>query len=698
MKKLLRAGWLVMAAALMAGLAACTSDESGSEVVEPQAVTPNAVSTIHVTVGAGIGGDSEAQTRSNVSKDGSSRKLKFTEGDRLFVSAVVTANWDYIVAGTLSIVNNTITSDGSGASFSGDLKVYHNESGTMVPSAYSFTEADPLDECRNFQAGLIAKDMSDDCYIIDKYYNFGLNYTMSIAVDDPEDDSDDCVSTLMKKALKVMGTSYDTQYYGVEGPKMFRSFEGDPILNCEISGLTIGTEYTVTVLGDYDENDYNSNAGYAYNVTFASTVTATSDGKARFAISLESGEASVGSYWTLKLVGGGETRYVKLGQKEMVKITNKVYRVNREAQLDIVDLSSVTTSSDGVETVNDVPTLRLRDGQGVTGSLVRTDDTKKVMVTIADGATVTLSGVTIDGKATSGHSTPWAGITCEGDANIILSGANTVTNFDSWYPAIFVPSGKTITVGGTGSLTASNTYNEGTGTGAAIGGGPGANCGSITINGGTVTATATDGAGIGSGSNNDKYVTCGDITISGTASVTATGGINGAGIGSGGASRDNGNVCGDITISGTCTVNAQGGINGAGIGTGYMASCGSVTINGGTVTATGGSNAAGIGCGKGEDDRKSVCSAITIKTIEGYEADFTSVTAITGDGAFRPIGHSSDFTQGDFSTCGTITFGIKENRTVYTEGENPGSYNTGDGEHLHFSESEDKNTWVLTGY
>ena len=736
MKKLLRAGWLVMAAALMAGLAACTSDDSGSEVVEPQAVTPNAVSTIHVTVGAGIGGDSEAQTRSNVTDDGGNRKLIFTEGDRLFVSAVVTADWGYIVAGTLSIDNNTITDDGTGASFSGDLKVYHLEEDNMVPSAYNFTEADPLDECTGFQAGLIAKDMSDDCYIIDKYYNFGLDYTKSIAVDNPEDNHDDCVSTLMKTALKVESNFYATEHYGEEEPKMFRGFAGDPILNCEISGLTSGTAYTVTVLGDGNESNYNNNTGSKYNVTFASTVTATSDGKARFAISLRSGIAGSGYYWTLKLVGGGETRYVKLGQKEMY--TNKVYRVNREAQLDIVDLSSVTTSSSGVEDLNGVPTLRLRDGQVVTGTLDGSTADGKVKIEIAPGATVTLYNAHINGHHYSDTECRWAGITCLGDATIVLSGENTVTNFNRYYPAILAAHNDTgsgdeytLTISGSGSLTATGTYlgaaiggghnidcgnieiTDGTvtanggGTSAAIGGGEAASCGSITISG-TASVTATTdsdgGAGIGSGYVGGSGASCGDITISGTASVTATGGGNAAGIGSGGAEDENANSCGVISISGACTVNATGGENAAGIGTGSEATCGNISITGGTVTAQGGENAAGIGCGVGSDMRKSECGDITIE--DG--GDFTSVTAIRGQGSYiRPIGHSSWMISSDYNTCGTITFGFCE---VYNAENDPSTYNTNGGG-LYFSvtttiptgedNDDDRytdNTWVLTKF
>ena len=390
-----------------------------------------------------------------------------------------------------------------------------------------------------------------------------------------------------------------------------------------------------------------------------------------------------------------------------------------------VRLGDVTTTSGGVTDVGGTPTLRLQDGQLVTGSLVRTTDAHKVKVTIADGATVTLSGATIDGKAEntpSDFSSVWAGITCEGDATILLTGANTVTNFHSDYPAIFVPEGKTLTIGGSGSLTASNTYYDATGTGAAIGGGDGmacgniaitggtvtanggfnsagigggngASCGSITISGGTVTATGDDGgAGIGSSYCGGSGASCGDITISGTARVTATGGGNGAGIGSGNADINRANTCGNISISGACTVIATGGGNGAGIGTGKMATCGSIRITGGTVTAQGGGHGAGIGCGLGRFSRKSVCGAITIE--DG--GNFTSVTAIRGQGALRPIGHSSDN-----NTCGTITFGYN---TVYTVVDDLYSYST-DGGGLNFEETttylgdpdEDYtgNTWKL---
>ena len=82
---------------------------------------------------------------------------------------------------------------------------------------------------------------------------------------------------------------------------------------------------------------------------------------------------------------------------------------------------------------------------------------------------------------------------------------------------------------------------------------------------------------------------CGSVTING-GDVTATGGDASSGIGGGPVSG------GKIVINGG-TVTATGGNNAAGIGGGMQGNGGSVTINGGEVTATGGNQAAGIGSG-----------------------------------------------------------------------------------------------------
>ena len=228
------------------------------------------------------------------------------------------------------------------------------------------------------------------------------------------------------------------------------------------------------------------------------------------------------------------------------------------------------------------------DGETLYGTLAG-----NYKISIAAGATVTLKDVTIDG---SGN---YAGINCMGDATIILDGTNHVKGCSSDYPGIYVPRNKTLTILGTGSLTA-----IGNDHGAGIGGSSDAYCGNIVIEGGTITATGgLAAAGIGCG-----YGYCGNITISG-GTVTATGGDEAAGIGCG-----SDGTCGSITISGG-TVTATGGLEAAGIGTGSYGSCGSITITAGvtSVTATKGFDAVNsIGAGYNGS-----CGTVTIGGNEG---------------------------------------------------------------------------------
>ena len=630
MSKVLKAGWLVgaaarkamggavMAAALVLGMTACSSDDGVTESGEPQAAAPQAVSTVHVTVGAGIGDNSGAQTRSNVeyNEEAKSRRLVFTAGDRLFVSAFVDDS--YFVAGTLSIVNSTISEDGREASFSGDLKVYQYVDVTPVPSEYAFETDDPLNECEDYTADLIPKDMSNDCYTIEDYRILQFDHSKSIVEDNPEDESDDCVSTLMKTAIKVSSTSYKIDDYG-EGPKMFRQFEGSPILNCEISGLTGGTAYTVTVLADGDESNYNNYISTDYNLTYATPVTADGNGTARFAIGLKEGFSSV-SYWTLKFESiSGETRYLKLGMRDAVD-SNKAYRVSGTATGRTIDLTSAKIEPDE----NGQPHVKARDGDVLTGS-----NRSGYYVAIAAGATVTLSDVNLDVL----RDCEGANIHCLGSANIILSGSgeNIMRIADGRkYPAIYVPSGKTVTISGQGSINIES--RAGNSHPACIGGGQDIDCGNIVITGGTITATSpsTEAAAIGSGGSGG----CGNITISG-GTINVKGGSGAAAIGAG-----RGGSCGDITISGG-TVTATGGYQaGAGIGTGYKGRCGDITISGGTVEATGGYNAAGIGCGKDGSCGNITISGGFIKATKGGGDDHTS----------NHIGKNTPN-----STCGTVT-------------------------------------------
>ena len=328
------------------------------------------------------------------------------------------------------------------------------------------------------------------------------------------------------------------------------------------------------------------------------------------------------------------------------------------------------------------------DGQILTGTL--DGSTKPYKISIADGATVTLDGVTINGVDNNKY--PWAGINCEGDATIILKdgSTNVVKGFRRHWPGIYIAENKTLTIqGNTGTLAASpfngggNSGSFGAGIGgggyssgpscgnivieggiitatggqyaAGIGSSTEKSCGNITISGGTVIAYGHDGAaGIGSGFHESS---CGNVTISGTASVTASCASDhnetydycgGAGIGSGYGPNCH---CGDINISTSRIVTAIGGTNAAGIGSGTTNSnnyCGNISITGGTITAEGKNFGAGIGSGY-----LAQCGTITIGS------GIIRVSATSNNNEAKCIG------AGLLGTCGTVTVdpGLSDNGT-----------------------------------
>ncbi len=205
-----------------------------------------------------------------------------------------------------------------------------------------------------------------------------------------------------------------------------------------------------------------------------------------------------------------------------------------------------------------------------------------VSISIADGATVTLDGVNINGNG-GWNKGDYAGLTPLGDATIILKDGseNIVKGFYEDYPGIFAAYGKKLTIQGTGKLEASSN-----GEGAGIGGGRSISCGDIEIQSGTITATGgAGGAGIGSGyAFGGGYTVsisiCGDITITG-GTIEATGGNGAAGIGSGYRGNSNGiTSCSGITITdGVTSVTATKGDDAPNsIGAGADASCGTVTF------------------------------------------------------------------------------------------------------------------------
>ncbi|MDR1131669.1 MAG: putative Ig domain-containing protein, partial [Oscillospiraceae bacterium] len=215
-----------------------------------------------------------------------------------------------------------------------------------------------------------------------------------------------------------------------------------------------------------------------------------------------------------------------------------------------------------------------------------------------DGVLKTVSGVTVINSGTAVLSDGWyivRGTVARGDILTVnaASGAHLILADRCAYTVtggLNVEGGNQLTIYGQSEDTGTLTANGG-GNSAGIGSGGSGSAGAITINGGTVDATGGQyGAGIGGGLGS-----AGGVIIINGGTVTAKGGRNGAGIGSGYGYVG---TDGTITISGG-TVSATGGSYGAGIGGGEYGSGGTITISGGTVTATGGSYASGIGGGNG---------------------------------------------------------------------------------------------------
>ena len=619
--------WLVAMAAgvAMTAMTACSSEKELTETPIVEQPAQPTTKGVKVTVTAGI--SDGAQTRSAVTEGTdaqgkTTRTLKFTAGDRLYIHGEIYDNYPYnnpdhdpnkvvvetALCGYLDIDNTSIDNDGTTASFSGSLHTYDVYTDEEV--AYDFKGADPLAAC-NYDnnegygepahAYLVHRDTKAGSYDTG---NRDFRYN-------PEDMFADDVETLMTTALFVMG-----RYNGSTG---FTLSAEKPILNCTLSGLAADHDYTATLTtGSGRGINYNIHTGVDGACAFA--ISTYSHWSSHRTITIKDGETEVGT--------------IDLGTREL---TAKVYNVKRNygraAFGKFVDISTLTAD------------FEAQDGDVLTGTLAN-----NVKISIAAGAMATLSGARInDNDAGTGRRWTngyYAGLTCLGDATIILADGttNTVRNFDTYYPGIQAAHNTgsdgeyTLTIRG-GSLGTGQLIASSDGEGAGIGGGVNIACGNITIEGGTVTANGGgEGAGIGSSARSS----CGDITING-GTVTATGDSSyqgGAGIGSGYVGS-----CGKITISGG-SVNATGGKYSAGIGSGGSAnniktSCGEIEITGGIVTATGGENGAGIGSGRSQGSKPSTCGNIMITLNSG---------SITATGGTKSAGIGTGY-QG---TCGDI--------------------------------------------
>lgn len=236
-----------------------------------------------------------------------------------------------------------------------------------------------------------------------------------------------------------------------------------------------------------------------------------------------------------------------------------------------------TTKENDTDTV-----IKSKDSSTASSNTVTidADEGKTVNVTL-DNVTINVDEGSKYGYDPNAYKTA-VSVTGSGNTNIELNGNNTLT---SGYGHAGLEHNKT---DDSGTLTIQDEKNDdGSAKGSASD-----TTGSLTANGGI------DGAGIGGSDEHD-----GQVTITG-GEITATGGNGAAGIGGGAGDTDAVGGDGDVTISGG-TITATGGRLGAGIGGGAYGN-GTVTVTDGDITAKAtGRYGAGIGGGYGAKPKPS---------------------------------------------------------------------------------------------
>lgn len=236
-----------------------------------------------------------------------------------------------------------------------------------------------------------------------------------------------------------------------------------------------------------------------------------------------------------------------------------------------------TTKENDTDTV-----IKSKDSSTASSNTVTidADEGKTVNVTL-DNVTINVDEGYKYGYDSNAYKTA-VSVTGSGNTNIELNGNNTLT---SGYGHAGLEHNKT---DDSGTLTIQDEKNDdGSAKGSASD-----TTGSLTANGGI------DGAGIGGSDEHD-----GQVTITG-GEITATGGNGAAGIGGGAGDTDAVGGDGDVTISGG-TITATGGRLAAGIGGGAYGN-GTVTVTDGDITAKAtGRYGAGIGGGYGAKPKPS---------------------------------------------------------------------------------------------
>ena len=518
-------GWLVMAAALAIGMTACSSADSIAEEPVQQPENP-AKKTYTMTVTASKGGDDSALARAMAEAgltggDATTRALSLSSDGKTLDATWAAGERVTVYNETKHVdLEGTLTAQTSGASttLTGTL------SGTInVDDELSlFFHEDALLGVQDGTLQYIADNLDFDRATVTVK---SIDVDGNITINEPAAVFDDKVTSIVRFTLVD---------------------KADPTKRLKPTSLSIRSQYKFTGQSSYIPIAYTLTG--LTDATYTANAYAEDNGDGVLYASFHGADFN-DFHMTATMPDGDTYEYVRPAVEfEVGKFYSITVKMTRQPRT--YDLSQASGN------------ITLKDGDELTGRLAGSYN-----ISIADGATVTLNEAYIS----PGEYVEWdgLGITCLGDATIVLSGKNdvTLTSTDYEKPAIQAgPKGTTLTITGTGTLTAGSD-----GDGAAIGSGSEGTCGDIIITGGTVTAMCSNiGAAIGSSQGGS----CGDIIITG-GTVTATNYGSGAGIGSG-----NGGNCGKIIISGG-SVTATGGRNSAGIGNALDGHCEAIYITNG---------------------------------------------------------------------------------------------------------------------
>jgi hypothetical protein len=411
-KLTLHIGALTIAAALTFAFTSCSSSSDDPMAQQPiEEPTNPAPQTIQITVGAGI--ENGASTRSTVEITGegnsTTRTLKFSDGDKLYVTGTVKNETGKILAGILdatSINGTSATFTGTytstnGSEFSKDsgLHVYQYSGGKYVTVLHTFGTTDPLGEC-TYVSALLVHNGTIDNLEVDNYFRYGQlmpMYNILLA---------STINELMTKCLYVSG-SYSAGNFSLA---VAESGYCSPIFNCNISGLAANTIYEVEhIFGDYWCSVGNVTTNSSGNTTFAYYVPNMKDN-------------TTYSHAIRFKPSGGDWKRVVLGDKAF---TNKVYNVTRTQ-----DQITTDPNTPGRPTFSDISSTPEPNAKG--GYIFNDEATFTLSGTsigyyfrLRKAASITLNNFGATYNAL--NSGLWGFFDCDDNLTLTLEGNNAIT-------------------------------------------------------------------------------------------------------------------------------------------------------------------------------------------------------------------------------------------------------------------------------